>query len=136
MRKEKRFRTEGFGVQEVRKFCGMNQYLKGKEILFWSVPVPLIGWPVPLILRGPAPYLRGPATLQNSNLFPYKYWFNPQFFLTFCTLNFLFLISISILQSFDHIYINLCFKVIQASSFLVQEKNTSIFLDKKYYNLL
>ena len=60
MRREKRFRTECFGVQEVRKFCEMNQYLKGQKTLFWSVPVPLIRGPVPLKLRGPPRQLRGP----------------------------------------------------------------------------
>ena len=64
MRREKRFRTECFGVQEVRKFCEMNQYLKGQKTLFWSVPVPLIRGPVPLKLRGPPRQLRGPP-LQN-----------------------------------------------------------------------
>ena len=64
---EKRFRTEGFGVQEVRKFCGMNQYLKGQKLLFWSVPVPLIGRPVPLKLRGPPSKIKGAAPSERWN---------------------------------------------------------------------
>ena len=52
MRRENRFRTECFGVQEVRKFCGMNQYLKARNYCSGALPVPLIRRPVPLKLRG------------------------------------------------------------------------------------
>ena len=34
-------RSEGFKCKKVRKFCGMNQYLKGKNLLFSSVAGPL-----------------------------------------------------------------------------------------------
>ena len=61
---EMEIRSESFECKKVRKFCRMNQYLKGQKILFWSVPVPLIRGPVPLKLRGPPRQLRGPP-LQN-----------------------------------------------------------------------
>ena len=38
---EMEIRSEGFECKKVRKFCGMNQYLKGKDLLFWSVAGPL-----------------------------------------------------------------------------------------------
>jgi uncharacterized protein (UPF0335 family) len=38
---EMEVRSEGFECKKVRKFCGMNQYLKGKDLLFWSVAGPL-----------------------------------------------------------------------------------------------
>ena len=51
---------------------------------------PLIVWAAPLILRGPAPYLRDRHAPEQYS-FPYKYWFISQIFLhlfalkTFCS---------------------------------------------------
>ena len=34
-------RSEGFECKKVKKICEMNQYLKGIDLLFWSVAGPL-----------------------------------------------------------------------------------------------
>ena len=81
----------------------------------------------PLIIKGTGTLLIPPSC-------PFKYWFIPLFFLTFLhsklsdsNLHF------CPLKSFDHIYIYLCFKVIQASTFKVQREE---YFYQKYYNLV